>query len=337
MSWGDIFFGFQGRINRKTYWLASLLVAIAGLLFNALLSYLATGNPIATEVWERPADKSSVWAPVWLAYFAFLVWPSTALAVKRLHDRDRPAWIWYFYYSASLVLSLIPLKSTAGEEMGETAQLAVIPLMLFGAYIFFELGVLRGTAGPNRHGEDTLPPGYYGGDYSFWSWMFAFEGRISRAKWWLGFFILTCVILAASIALSIVIGAFITQHPELQEKMTNPEWLNSKEAAPLMLKIGLWTIVPSLVFVLALWSMIALGVKRLHDRGLSSWLILVVLLPLAGVFASPQLAARFDLGESAIRLALLLLLASVIWSILQFGILKGETGPNKHGPDPLAG
>ena len=88
MSWGDIFFGFRGRINRKTYWAGSVLVGLAGFLFAALLAYLATGNPLAPEVWERPADKASIWGPVWLAYFGFLVWPSTALAVKRLHDRE---------------------------------------------------------------------------------------------------------------------------------------------------------------------------------------------------------------------------------------------------------
>ena len=42
-------------------------------------------------------------------------------------------------------------------------------------------------------------------------------------------------------------------------------------------------------------------------------------------------------GEGALRFVALLLLASVIWSVLQFGILKGESGPNPHGPDPLAG
>jgi uncharacterized membrane protein YhaH (DUF805 family) len=51
----------------------------------------------------------------------------------------------------------------------------------------------------------------------------------------------------------------------------------------------------------------------------------------------PALAERFALSEDVARLALLLLMASVIWSVLQFGILKGETGPNQHGPDPLAG
>ena len=31
MSWGEIFFGFRGRINRKVYWLGSLAVSVAGL------------------------------------------------------------------------------------------------------------------------------------------------------------------------------------------------------------------------------------------------------------------------------------------------------------------
>ncbi len=337
MSWGDVFFGFRGRINRKTYWGASFLVAIAGILFTALLTYLATGNPFAPVVWERPADQSNVWGPVWLAYFAFLVWPSTALSVKRLHDRNRPAWIWYVYYVASLVISLLPLKSTAAAAADGPGQFLLIPLLLFGAYIFFELGVLRGTAGPNEYGEDTLPAGYHGGDHNFWSWMLAFEGRISRSKWWLGFFILTSAAIACSIAAGLLVSGFMSQYPELEQNLSNPEWINSKEAAPIVFKLGLWTIGPSIVFALISWSFIALGVKRLHDRGLSSWLMLVVILPVLGVLVSPVLAARFELGESVILWALLLLTASAIWSVLQFGILKGETGPNKHGPDPLAG
>jgi uncharacterized membrane protein YhaH (DUF805 family) len=65
---------------------------------------------------------------------------------------------------------------------------------------------------------------------------------------------------------------------------------------------------------------------------LSTWLILVVVLPLLGAILLPGAAA-----ENAVRLTLLLLMASLIWSVLQFGILQGEIGPNPHGPDPLAG
>jgi uncharacterized membrane protein YhaH (DUF805 family) len=351
MSWGDIFFGFRGRINRKVYWAASVLVGIAGFLFAALLAYLATGNPLAPEVWERPADKAGVWGPVWLAYFGFLVWPSTALAVKRLHDRGRPTWVWYAYYCLALAISLMPIKASLGAEPNTPFSFLAIPpeiflsslsvlaiaLAFFAGYIFFELGVLRGAPGPNGYGEDPLPPDYYGGDYNLWSWMFALEGRISRSKWWLGLLVLISVMIAASFVIGLIVNNFMAAHPELQQHLNSPEWFNSKEAEPVISSLGLWMIGPLIVIGLVLWSLLALGVKRLHDRGLSSWLILVVVLPFLGAIAAPSLAAEFGLDENVVRLSLLLLMASVIWSILQFGILKGETGPNEHGPDPLAG
>ena len=351
MSWGDIFFGFRGRIDRKTYWAGSVAVGVAGFLFAALLAYLATGNPFAPEVWGRPADKSNLWGPVWIAYFGFLVWPSTALAVKRLHDRNRPAGIWYIYYCLALAVSLMPLQASLAAEPNVPFSFLGLPSEVFltllsvlvtvlaflSGFIFFELGVLRGVPGPNIHGEDPLPPDYYGGDYNFWSLMLALEGRISRSKWWLGLFILVSVMIVLSFAIGLVLNSFMAAHPELQQHINNPEWFNSKEAEPLISSLGLWMIAPVLVIALVMWSLLALGVKRLHDRGLSSWLILVVVLPFLGAIAAPSLTSEFDLGENVVRFALLLLMASIIWSILQFGILRGDTGPNEHGPDPLAG
>ncbi len=337
MSWGDIFFGFRGRINRKIYWAGSVLVGVVGLLFAALLAYLATGNSFAPEVWERPADKASIWGPVWLAYFGFLVWPSTALAVKRLHDRGHPAWIWYIYYSLALAVSLVPLKASVGAETDTTYGFLGFPVAVLSGYLFFELGVLRGVHGANAHGEDPLPVDYYGGDYNFWSWMFALEGRISRSKWWLGIFVLTSVLLVVSFVAGLILNSYMAAHPEIQQHLSNPEWFNSKEAEPIVTNLGLLLIGPMIVVALVMWCLLALGVKRLHDRGLSSWLILVVVLPFLGAIVAPSVAAEFDLGETVVRVALLLLTASVIWSVLQFGILKGETGPNQHGPDPLAG
>jgi uncharacterized membrane protein YhaH (DUF805 family) len=337
MSWGEIFFGFSGRINRKAYWLASTAVVTAGLFFVALLAYLATGNPAAPEIWQRPADKSGVWAPVWVAYFLFLAWPSSALSVKRLHDRDRPAWIWYAYYGMAVALSLLPARITAGEQADPAAGAALLVVLIFGAYITFELGILKGTPGQNRHGADPMPPGYYGGDFSFWSWMLALEGRLSRAKWWLGLLIVLGAIVCASLAMMLIVTTFMGQHPELERGLSDPAWVKSKEAVPLLFRLGLWMMAPALPILLAIWSSIALGVKRLHDRGLSGWLILVIVLPLFGVLAAPWLAQTFELGASFITLMFLLLLASAIWSVLQFGIFKGETGPNGHGPDPLAG
>ena len=134
--------------------------------------------------------------------------------------------------------------------------------------------------------------------------MFALEGRISRSKWWLGLFIVTSVIVAVSFVVGLMINNFMAAHPELQEHLNSPEWYNSKEAEPVISGLGLWMIGPVLVMALVMWSLLALGVKRLHDRGLSSWLILVVVLPFFGAVAAPSVAAEFDLGENVDRLSL---------------------------------
>jgi uncharacterized membrane protein YhaH (DUF805 family) len=336
MSWREVFFGFHGRINRKTFWFGWLCVSTAGLLLIGLLAYLIAGDPASTDVWLTPAGKERMWVPIWLAWLAFLAWPLTALAIKRLHDRDRPQWLWYAYYCMTIVFSLPPLKNMTGGELGPAASAMMLLLLMFGLYVFAELAVLRGTPGPNGNGEDTLPAGYSGGDYSFLSLMLAWEGRISRAKWWLGILIIVSVLTAASIAMTLVIDAYSAVYPGLEKNMANPAWLNSPEAAPILFKLGLWAIVPMSAFALAAWGFLALSVKRLHDRGLSSWLILIVILPFLATIVLPA-ADGAAFGEGALRFAALLLLASMIWSVLQFGILKGETGSNPHGPDPLAG
>src|SRR5262249_7684409 len=155
-----------------------------------------------------PADKRSVWEPVWAAYFLLLAWPLSALAVKRLHDRDRPAWIWYTYYAISGALSFLLPGNTAGAQDDPATSAALLVLMMFGIYIIFELGILRGTPGQNRHGADPMPAGYYGGDFSFGSWMLALEGRIGRAKWWFGLSIVVGTIICASLAIAIISSTF---------------------------------------------------------------------------------------------------------------------------------
>ena len=62
------------------------------------------------------------------------------------------------------------------------------------------------------------------------------------------------------------------------------------------------------VYVLALWIGLAVAAKRWHDRNKSAWWILIVVVPVVGG----------------------------LWYLIECGFLKGTTGPNKFGPDPLA-
>jgi len=337
MGWGEVLFGFHGRINRLTYWGGSLAATAAGLAFAALLSWLATGDPLAPEVWQRPADQSSLWGPVWLSYFAFIAWPMSALSVKRLHDRALPPWLWYSYFGFSVAMALVPLKETLEAEANASSGLLAALLTGFSVFMFAQLNVLRGTPGPNANGPDTLPAGYYGGDHDIWSTLFGLEGRLSRAHWWRGALLVISAMLTVSILSGLLFADFLNRHPEIVQNLNNRDWLKSDDGKAVAAELGRWMLIPGLVFCVGLWMLLALGVKRLHDRGLSGWLVLLVIVPFFALGFAPGIAAQADLGEGVVNLAALFFLASVIWGVLQFGVLTGETGPNRYGPDPLAG
>jgi uncharacterized membrane protein YhaH (DUF805 family) len=87
-----------------------------------------------------------------------LLYPSAALMIKRLQDRNRPAW-----FAALILVPLIlqGITNIIGITGGPTNQGMLD--YLFGAWIlivavwfFVELGCLRGTVGPNQYGPDPL-------------------------------------------------------------------------------------------------------------------------------------------------------------------------------------
>ena len=63
----------------------------------------------------------------------------------------------------------------------------------------------------------------------------------------------------------------------------------------------------SIVGVIAFWISLAAGVKRWHDRNKSGWWMLIILVPVIGS----------------------------LWYLIECGFLKGTTGPNAYGADPL--
>ncbi len=136
--------------------------------------------------------------------------------------------------------------------------------------------------------------------------LFSFAGRIGRGKFWLG--------VLAQIALSIVgYGLIFALVPFDQlvevgadglpvvDALGNPKMNFTSPAA-----MPLW-IIGGVMLVLGLWWSLAVAVKRCHDRGKSGWWVLVALIPIIGF----------------------------IWWLVDLGILEGEEGENRWGPNPV--
>jgi uncharacterized membrane protein YhaH (DUF805 family) len=71
---------------------------------------------------------------------------------------------------------------------------------------------------------------------------------------------------------------------------------------------GINAVIVAIIFVIVLWIGISIGIRRFHDRNKSGWWVLIALVPVIGG----------------------------LWYLIECGFLRGTTGPNNYGPNPLA-
>src|SRR5262249_42370310 len=77
---------------------------------------------------------------------------------------------------------------------------------------------------------------------------------------------------------------------------------------------------------------VAIGVKRLHDRDKSGWFLLLFWGMPLGVDQLTDYVENIPAAEWALHI---IALALWIWGLIELGFLRGTTGPNRFGADPL--
>lgn len=144
----DLFTSFHGRISRQSWWLGIVI------LFPLSIAGAALLDP------ERYSLVSSVVLPPNLAatiWSLLVVFPMTAITVKRFNDRDWPNWLGYGYgLIASVQIIALHFGFLAGPVMSTQETIAIVIFGLLGLFIVIVNGFLRGTPGPNRYGPDPL-------------------------------------------------------------------------------------------------------------------------------------------------------------------------------------
>jgi uncharacterized membrane protein YhaH (DUF805 family) len=146
IDWGHLLFGFTGRINRAKFWLAVLVYVIVDIL-TALIQYAA--DTVGTII--------SV-----IAGIAIFI-SGIAVAIKRLHDRDKAGWwLLIFYFAPSILIGIGFLLGVTAAMDGSFGSGGVGAIIFWiagiavGIWAFVELGCLRGTIGPNSYGPDPI-------------------------------------------------------------------------------------------------------------------------------------------------------------------------------------
>jgi uncharacterized membrane protein YhaH (DUF805 family) len=119
---------FEGRINRAKWWLGLLILVIVQWIIWYIVSMtMGVDMMTANDPAQMEQMMTAIGIPVAIISLIFL-YPTLALYTKRWHDRGKSGW-W-------TLIILIPL--------------------IGGIWALIELGILRGTVGPNQYGPDPL-------------------------------------------------------------------------------------------------------------------------------------------------------------------------------------
>jgi len=158
INWGNLLFGFSGRINRAKWWLTVLVAVIINILVSVV---------------SNVVESAAVIGIIGIVSFVALFWVSLAAGVKRLHDLNRTgAWLILFYLGPVLLAAvffaivgldvmaaLVSDKSLDGTTMarvGTTAIIMGVLALILYVWAFVWFGCLRGSVGPNEYGPDPL-------------------------------------------------------------------------------------------------------------------------------------------------------------------------------------
>jgi uncharacterized membrane protein YhaH (DUF805 family) len=139
MDWNFLYNSFEGRIGRKTFWIAVALLTVVEFV----------GHFVAEQI---QGDRLS--AIVDLAF----VYPEFALTLKRAHDRNMPIVFLIAFFGASAFLDLLTVLEMTGTDDQPTSVsvLVAVPFSILALFLLVELGFRRGTPGPNQYGPDPL-------------------------------------------------------------------------------------------------------------------------------------------------------------------------------------
>jgi uncharacterized membrane protein YhaH (DUF805 family) len=153
MDWKYLLFSFEGRINRKPYWLASIALGLLGASLIVGLTFLT-----AAAAEGQLALSPQIAVALLLAVIAAMLFCSLAISVKRLHDRNKSGWWMALYYGVGGAQEAANRAGLSGTEENPTEIGIALALagLAVGIWYLIDLGILKGTPGPNRFGPDPL-------------------------------------------------------------------------------------------------------------------------------------------------------------------------------------
>lgn len=135
------------------------------------------------------------------------------------------------------------------------------------------------------------------------TFMFSFEGRFNRARYWgaVGLLFVGLIIGILAVAL---LSSILT-----------------------VLGYG----IGGIIYIVVMISSFAISTKRFHDRNKSGWWSTIQFLPIL----LSAMSALVTTSSALIVVSSICSTGIAIWFFIELGCLRGTVGSNRFGPDPL--
>lgn len=139
-----LFTSFEGRINRAKWWAGTIILAVISAVLGFIIGMIFGPSMFGTLLL--------------IIVTLVLFYPSYAVAAKRFQDRDKPGTTALYGLVPVLIATLLQAFGLTGTPTEPNALGWICALVTWGVGIWFliELGILKGTPGPNRFGGDPL-------------------------------------------------------------------------------------------------------------------------------------------------------------------------------------
>jgi uncharacterized membrane protein YhaH (DUF805 family) len=143
MDFGYILTSTEGRIPRSQWWAGLAVIVVIGILLAFLIAWIFGPTMIGLVAT--------------LILQVALIYPSYALSAKRFQDRDKPGSLALIGIGLGLLQTLARVLGLSNPFQPNAIDWVLsIALLIVGIWYLIELGILRGTVGPNGYGPDPL-------------------------------------------------------------------------------------------------------------------------------------------------------------------------------------
>jgi uncharacterized membrane protein YhaH (DUF805 family) len=141
MDWIHLFTSFEGRISRRPFWTAVIILSVIEVVVALLTEQI--NNDRVTAVIDL-----------------VIAYPEFAVTTKRAHDRNISTWVIGLFFAIVILFDLLLLtgwlRTDDLDSYSKLIYVLLIPVGVFALILLVDLGLRRGTIGPNRYGPDPL-------------------------------------------------------------------------------------------------------------------------------------------------------------------------------------